>query len=139
MTSGPTATTAPNVSSDAFWPHRRFYRKVRFLRIQQDGSEFVRLSVDGGFVVVGVPVVMSTDAVQRGAVLRYSIGTFLGRETPLPTRHARANLSLRIPKELFSPRRAVEGGGGVEGWKKPREHYLGQNLRSRLARDRPPP
>jgi hypothetical protein len=73
------------------------------LRIQQDGSESVRLSVDGGFVVVGVPVVMSTDAVQRGAVLRYSIGTFLGRETPLPTRHARANLSLRIPKELFRP------------------------------------
>ena len=71
------------------------------MRIQQDGSELVRLSVDGGFVVVGVPVVISMDAVERGAILRYSIGTFLGREVPLPTKHARANLSLRIPRELF--------------------------------------
>lgn len=79
------------------------------LKIQQYGSESAEVSTNGGFVMVHVPVQLVGEAPKGGTTLRYSIGSFVGRETKLLARTGtQANLTFRIPKELLRARQHLK-------------------------------
>ena len=97
------------------------------MRIEQNGSESVEVSVSGSFVIVQVPVTVPEEAPRDGAGFRFSIGSFRGREKELLIRTgAPAKLIFRIPKELFRPRERLslevvqreEGGSEKVLWTK---------------------
>jgi hypothetical protein len=78
------------------------------LKIEQNGIESGEISANGSFVIVHVPVQLVGEVPRGGATLRYSIGSFVGLETRLLTRTGtEANLTFRIPKELFRPRQRL--------------------------------
>ena len=80
-------------------------REAGIFKVEQNGSELCELSVNGSFVVVQVPVMVVGETPESGGGLRFSIGSFQGRETKLLTgTGAQAKLTFRIPKELFRPR-----------------------------------
>ena len=78
------------------------------MKIQQYGSESCEISPNGGFVTVRVPVQLAGDVPEGGVTQRYSVGSFVGLETKLLARAGtQANLSFRVPKELFRPRQRL--------------------------------
>jgi len=86
-----------------------FLRRGIALKIQQYGSESGEVSTNGGFVMVRIPVQLVGEAPKGGATLRYSIGSFVGLETKLLARTGtQANLTFRIPKELFRARQHLK-------------------------------
>ena len=67
-------------------------------------AESSRLSPDGCFVIVRVPVTIVGEAPSGGISARLTVGSFLGRETKLLLgADAQAILTFRIPEELFRP------------------------------------
>ncbi len=78
------------------------------MKIEQNGSESGEISASGSFVIIHVPVQLVGEVPRGGATLRYSIGSFVGLETKLLTRTGtQANLTFRIPKELFRARQRL--------------------------------
>jgi hypothetical protein len=75
------------------------------LRIDQNGAESAQLATNSSFVIVRVPITVLGEALEAGAIFRFGIGSFRGRETPLLLQAgAQAKLTFRIPKELFRPK-----------------------------------
>jgi hypothetical protein len=71
----------------------------------ENGAESSQLSSDGGFVIVRVPVVVLGELPSDGLSSRFTLGSFVGRETKLLVgTGSQAILAFRIPKELFRPR-----------------------------------
>lgn len=88
--------------------HLEFLHRGVALKIAQNGSESGEVSTNGGFVMIHIPVQLVGEAPRGGATLRYSIGSFVGLETRLLARTGtQANLTFRIPKELFRPRQRL--------------------------------
>lgn len=106
------------------------------MKIEQNGSESVELSADGSFIVAHVPVQVLGEVPPGGATMRFSVGSFAGREAKLLIRPgASTNLTFRIPKELFRPRQRLrfevllrddEGGEKVIWTKRCEAAWLGK-------------
>ena len=84
--------------------------------------ESCELSTNSSFVLVRVPVRIEGEGPKAEATFHYSIGSFCGRDTPLPLLEGlHTVLRFRIPQELFRSRErlAVEvlAGSAVTPWK----------------------
>ena len=78
--------------------------RPRIFKIEQHGSQSSELSTNSSFVLVRVPVRIEGEGERGEATVRYSIGSFSGRDTTLPLQ-AGLNTTLRVsvPMELFLP------------------------------------
>lgn len=73
--------------------------------MEENGSESCELSPNSSFVCVRVPIRIVGEDRSGQATFHYSIGSFAGRDTPLPLRAGcQTTLRFRIPQELFRPR-----------------------------------
>ena len=96
-------------------------REAGILKIEQPESETCELPPSSSFVLVRVPIRIEGEGARGEATFHYSIGSFVGRDTPLALRQdLQTTLRFRVPLELFRPRErfAVEvrakGSAGPE-------------------------
>jgi hypothetical protein len=74
------------------------------VKIEQIGLEVCKIAADGSFVLLRVPVQVAGEP-EGEATLRYTIGSFSGRETPWFLRPSHySELCFRIPAERFRDR-----------------------------------
>ena len=75
------------------------------MKVELNGPERCELASNGGFVLVRVPVRAMGELEKAGAIVRYQVGGFLGREAVWPLGSAyEGMLTFRIPRELFRDR-----------------------------------
>ena len=77
-------------------------REAGILKVEQNGSETCELFSGSSFVSVRVPVRIEGEGERSEAVFHYRVGSFCGRDTPLPLGAGlETTLRFRIPKEFF--------------------------------------
>ena len=74
------------------------------MKIEPKGSESAELSSDGSFVMIRIPVWISGEHPVGATRLRYTVGSFMGRESDVPARSLQTQLTIRVPKEIFRSR-----------------------------------
>jgi hypothetical protein len=80
-------------------------REAGILKIEQYGSETCELPPSSSFVLVRVPVRIVGEGAKGEATFHYSIGSFVGRDSPLALQaDLQTTLRFRVPLELFRPR-----------------------------------
>jgi hypothetical protein len=73
--------------------------------VEENGPQTCELSPNSSFALVRIPIYVEGEGQRSEATFHYSIGSFSGRETPLPLQAGFPTiLRFRIPLELFRPR-----------------------------------
>ena len=75
------------------------------MKLEQNGPETCRVLSDRGFVLIRMPVKVLGERDDAPVTFLYTIGGFVGRESPWPRGEASETvLAFRIPRELFRDR-----------------------------------